>query len=242
MVAWTSITVLAGAVFLAISRSSLTQSHCRCFPGDTCWPSSATWETFNKTVGGQLVATVPIASLCHDTFPGVNFDAEECAKIQANWPRPELHDETTHSTMAAYFANMSCDPFTPRNAPCIIDTYVPYAVKASRAEDFRTTIAFATKHNIRFVIRNTGHDYMSKSTGAGALALWTHHMKDRSILDYQSKAYTGKAMKIGAGVQAAEAQATANSQGYVVVEGDCRPGSRVGGGYWNGGHPHCNTR
>ncbi|KAJ8069916.1 hypothetical protein OCU04_000324 [Sclerotinia nivalis] len=83
------------------------------------------------------------------------------------------------------------------------------------------------ENNIRLVIRNTGHDYMGKSTGAGALAY-------RSILDYKSVAYTGKAIKIGAGVQASEAQGTANAQGYVVVEGDC-PTVGIAGGYTQGG-------
>jgi len=236
MVAWTSVTVLIGAVWFGTSQSSSSPTHtqCRCFPGDACWPSSAKWAEFNQTVGGRLIATVPIASVCHDSFPGVKYDAQKCANVQANWPRPELHDETTHSPMAAFFANMSCDPFTPRKATCVIGTYVPYAVKASCAEDYRATIAFSKRYNIRLVIRNTGHDYMGKSTGAGALAIWTHHIKDRSIIDYKSPAYKGKAMKIGAGVQAGEAQVTANAMGYVLVEGDC-PTVGIAGGYTQGG-------
>lgn len=170
MIAWTSITVLLGAVWFATSRSSPTQVQCRCFPGDTCWPSSGKWDALNKTVEGRLIATIPIASPCHDTFPGISYDADKCAEIQANWPRPAFHDETTHSPMAPFFANMSCDPFTPRDAQCIIGAYVPYAVNASCVVDYQATLAFATKNNIRLVIRNTGHDYMGKSTGAGALA------------------------------------------------------------------------
>ncbi|KAI1213860.1 FAD binding domain protein [Annulohypoxylon truncatum] len=231
IVIWTSIAVLIGAAWIATSRP---QSQCRCFPGDTCWPSAEEWDSLNKTVGGRLIATVPIASPCHDSFPGVSFDAEKCAQIQANWGRPELHYESTHSPMAAFFANMSCDPFTPRDAQCIVGAYVPYAVNASSAEDYRHTAAFATKHNIRLVIRNTGHDYMGKSTGAGALALWTRNIGDISVLDYESTGYTGKAMKIGAGVQASEAQEAANAHGLIVVEGDC-PSVGIAGGYIQGG-------
>ncbi|KAI1074439.1 FAD binding domain protein [Whalleya microplaca] len=238
MIAWTSIAVLIAAAWIATSRPSLSLFHkrprCRCFPGDTCWPSSTEWDSLNQTVGGKLIATVPIASPCHDSFPGVSFDADECARIQENWSRPELHDQTTHSPMTAFFANMSCDPFTPRDAQCVLGAYVPYAINASGAADYREAIAFAKKHNVRLVIRNTGHDYMGKSTGAGALALWTHHIKDRAILDYESTAYTGKAMKIGAGLQASEAQETANTQGLVVVEGDC-PTVGIAGGYTQGG-------
>ncbi|KUI64405.1 putative FAD-linked oxidoreductase YvdP [Cytospora mali] len=235
MVASTSILALLGAAWIAASQSpqNLTQT-CRCFPGETCWPSSLEWDALNTTVGGRLIATVPIGSPCHDDFPGVSYDAEECAYIQANWDRPELHDVTSSSPMAPIFANMSCDPFVSRDAQCIIGSYVRYAVNASGSSDYFATMAFAKQHNIRLVIRNTGHDYLGKSTGAGALALWTHHLKDIVVLDYSSEAYTGKAMKLGAGVQASEAQAVANAQGLVVVEGDC-PTVGIAGGYTQGG-------
>lgn len=238
-----SIAVLLGAVYLAagaaldvdlLSSVSLLGKTCRCFPGDSCWPSVKEWNTFNKTVGGRLIATVPLASPCHDEFEGVAFDAGECARIQENWAVPELHIESTHSLMAAVFANESCDPFGERNARCEVGSYVVYAVAATNAADYRATIAFARKNNIRLVIRNTGHDYMGKSTGAGALALWTHNIKDLSILDFRSSAYTGKAIKIGAGVQAAEAQTLAKSKGFVIVEGDC-PTVGIAGGYTQGG-------
>ncbi|KAI1819126.1 hypothetical protein F4861DRAFT_528136 [Xylaria intraflava] len=231
MVAITSaIALLSAAAWTVMSRST----NCRCFPGDDCWPSTAEWNALNASTNGGLIATIPIASACHDSFPGVAYDAEKCADIQANWARPVLHDETTHSPMAAYFANVSCDPFTGRDGQCIIGTYVPYAVKALTVSDYQATIAFAKKNNIRLVIRNTGHDYMGKSTGAGALALWTHNVKGTTILDYKSTAYTGKAMKIGAGTQAFEAQGAAAKAGYVLVEGDCETVG-IAGGYTQGG-------
>ncbi|KAI1652573.1 hypothetical protein F4813DRAFT_377667 [Daldinia decipiens] len=136
--------------------------------------------------------------------------------------------------MAGFFANMSCDPFTPRNAQCIVGSYVAYVVNASGALEYRETLNFAKKHNIRLVIRNTGHDYMGKSTGAGALAIWTHNIKYKSIIDYTSLTYTGKAMKIGAGVSTSEAQSMANSNDLVIVQGDC-PTVGIAGGYTQGG-------
>ncbi|KAK4160556.1 putative FAD-linked oxidoreductase [Cladorrhinum sp. PSN259] len=241
MVAWTSALVLAGATWFASARAGVAPEglypfppQCRSFPGDRSWPAARDWDAFNRTVGGRLIATVPIGAVCHDTFPGVRYDAQKCAEVRDLWPKPELHELTTHSTMAAIWANMSCDPFTARDAPCSVGTYVQYAVKATGADDYRKTIAFATKNNIRLVIRNTGHDYMGKSTGAGALALWTHHIKDKSIVNYKSSYYTGKAMKMGAGVSAGEAQELANSQGLLVVDGDC-PTVGIAGGYLQGG-------
>ena len=69
--------------------------------------------------------------------------------------------------MAPLFANQSCDPFQPRDKPCKLGNYVRYAVNATSAEDVAATLNFAKDKNIRFVIRNTGHDYLGRSTGAG---------------------------------------------------------------------------
>lgn len=226
-----SLFVGTAAAVAAIVRAEAT---CRCFPGDACWPSAESWNAFNETLGGKLIATVPIASTCHNGFPGVSYDAARCDEIRGNWPRPSLHYPTTHSPMAAFFANMSCDPFTTPDDPCSVGSYVQYAVRASSAHDYQLTLAFSRLHNIRLVIRNTGRDYLGKSTGAGALALWTQALKNISILDYYSASYKGKAMKMGAGVLASNAQAVAHAQGLVVVAGTC-PTVGMAGGYTQGG-------
>jgi hypothetical protein len=61
--------------------------------------------------------------------------------------------------MAASVANDTCDAFTPRSKPCTLGAMVRYAVNASSADDFIKTIRFSQERNIRFVIRNTGHEY-----------------------------------------------------------------------------------
>ncbi|KAJ9259032.1 CAZyme family AA7 [Paecilomyces variotii] len=138
--------------------------------------------------------------------------------------------------MAPFFANQSCDPFLPKEARCIIGTYIQYAVNASSAVDVQKTIAFVKGHNIRLVIRNTGHDYLGKSTGAGAVGIWTHHMKDIEFLDYRSPSYTGKAVKVGAGVQIFEVNEAAHAQSLVVVGGNCQTVGIAGGYSQGGGH------
>ncbi|KAI8960805.1 FAD binding domain protein [Daldinia sp. FL1419] len=233
----TSLVTILVAAWLATSQPSFNtfrRPRCRCFPGDPCWPSSDEWNSFNNTIRGRLIATVPIASPCHDTFPGVSYDADKCAEIRANWGLPKLHYESAHSPMAHVFTNMSCDPFTTRDAQCTVGNYIAYAVNAPGVLEYRETLNFAKKRNIRLVIRNTGHDYMGKSTGAGALAIWTHNIKLQSILDYTSPVYTGKAMKIGAGVLSSEAQATAKTNGFVIAQGDC-PSVGIAGGFTQGG-------
>jgi FAD/FMN-containing dehydrogenase len=60
--------------------------------------------------------------------------------------------------MQTYFANQSCDPFTAESRPCELGNYVSYAVNVSSKADVVAAVKFARKNNVRFVIRNTGHE------------------------------------------------------------------------------------
>jgi hypothetical protein len=220
---------------LVFSSSTRTETGCRCFPGDDCWPTPSQWQSLNQTLGGKLIPTIPLASACHvDSFEA--YDEEKCRAVQEKWFNPEFHIDSASSVMAPFFANQSCNPFAPKEDQCIVGAYVQYAVDASTVSDFITTIQFATAHNIRLVIRNTAHDWLGKSTGPGALALRTRNLKDMEIFNYNSTYYTGKAMKVGAGVNLGEAFKKTNSQGLVNV-GGTSPSVGLAGGFTQGtGH------
>jgi hypothetical protein len=76
---------MRGFVFLSIVAAAAATS-CRCFPGDACWPTLETWQQFNKSVDGRLIATVPLGLSCHDP----HYDEELCAQLAARWTIPEL--------------------------------------------------------------------------------------------------------------------------------------------------------
>ncbi|KAG0648444.1 FAD-linked oxidoreductase ZEB1 [Hyphodiscus hymeniophilus] len=216
--------LVQGSIILA------TASSCRCLPGDSCWPTTKEWKALNTTVGGRLVATVPLGSPCHDP----KYNGTECAILQSQWLQPQLHMNSSSSVMAPFFANQSCDPFTAETKPCTLGNYVDYAVNVTSAADIIAAVNFAQAQNIRFVIRNTGHDYLGKSTGAGALSVWTHYLKDIEFLNWSDSNYKGKAIKMGAGVQGYEAMEAAQTQGLVAIGGEC-PTVGVAGGYSQGG-------
>ncbi|KAF3023662.1 hypothetical protein E8E14_013427 [Neopestalotiopsis sp. 37M] len=223
--------VLSGAFLpIATLASNSSSSVCKCFPGDACWPSQTEWDLLNTTVSGRLVATIPLGSPCH----APTYDAEQCASLQDQWLYSGIHMSSSSSVMATFFANQSCDPFTAEDVPCTLGNYVRYAVNATGAEDIIAAVEFSKEKNVRLVIRNTGHDYLGRSTGAGALGVWTHYLKDIESLDWADDAYTGKALKVGAGVQGFEALAAAQQLGLVVVTGEC-PTVGLAGGYTQGG-------
>ncbi|KAK8092175.1 FAD binding domain-containing protein [Apiospora kogelbergensis] len=119
--------------------------------------------------------------------------------------------------MHPYFANQSCDPFTPRTQPCLLGNYAAYAVNVTSKEDIQAALKFAKTNNIRLVIRNTGHDFLGRSTGAGSLAIWTQHLKNIEFHDWSDEFYQGPAVKFGAGILGYEATEAANAKGLVVA-------------------------
>lgn len=149
--------------FLAFGMTALLEyfvssgpepSECRILPQDDNWPKKNIWESFNRSVDGRLIRTIPIGTPCHQE----NFDLEKCQYVQDSWHEPELHLASASSMMDFIFANKSCDPFTAKTDQCIVGTYVQYAVNVSKVEHVFKTIEFVKQHNIRFVVRNTGHE------------------------------------------------------------------------------------
>ncbi|KAK7044113.1 hypothetical protein VNI00_007830 [Paramarasmius palmivorus] len=124
--------------------------------------------------------------------------------------------------MDPIFLNKSCDPFDSRDTPCRIGAYVQYAVNVSKPEHVVKTVQFVKDHNIRLVVKNTGHDYMGRSTGTGAVSVWMHHLTDVVwIPDYKSNQYSGPAFQVSAGVRGIDLVKVASLKGLAIVSGEC---------------------
>lgn len=204
---------------------------CRCLPGDACWPSDKVWDEFNDKVDGRLIKTIPIGSPCHDP----NYDEAACKALKESWLLPQTHIDSPSSIMQQFFANQSCDAMTSQDTPCSLGNYPAYAVKVSNSAQVAEAVKFANEHNIRLVIKNTGHDYFGRSTGAGALSIWTHHMKDSELVQWSDDIYDGPALKLGAGIQGFDAVKIADSYGLTAVSGEC-PTVGLAGFTLGGGH------
>jgi FAD/FMN-containing dehydrogenase len=143
--------------------------------------------------------------------------------------------------MQAYFANQSCDPFSDRSIPCTLGNYVSYSVKVTNARDVVTSLRFAKANNVRVLVRNTGHDFLGRSTGAGALAIWTQNLKDIRFTQWSDQYYSGPAITIGAGVLGYEILEAAHARGLTVVSGECATVGLAGGFTQGGGHSALST-
>ncbi|KAI5862012.1 FAD-binding domain-containing protein [Durotheca rogersii] len=209
-------------------------SNCRTLPGDADWPSQADWARLNRTVGGRLIATVPLASACHDP----TYDAARCDKLKETWLSSAAHVYDPAEIINPYFQGNTCSPFTPREQPCLLGNYASYSINVSSISDIRAGLQFAKSKNVRLVIKNTGHDLLGKSTGAGSLSLWTQHLKTVEFIDsYKGDLdYNGTAIRLGAGVKFNEVLPEANRRGVRLVTGTCATVGGAGGYTSGGGH------
>lgn len=74
--------------FQLLAIAQPVHGQCRCFPGDGCWPSREAWNSFNYTLNGRLVASVPLAAPCHESLFGIDYNAAECSKLREDWTLP----------------------------------------------------------------------------------------------------------------------------------------------------------
>ncbi|KAK8033662.1 FAD-binding domain-containing protein [Apiospora marii] len=211
---------------------------CKTYPGDLFWPSDSLWNVFDLLLGGALIKTIPYASPCYTSFG--DYNAKECQSITDNWVFGSLyhtHDPT--SINAVLFQGQTCMPPTmmPGTPTCTVGGYPAYVVNATNVAQIQLAVNLARNLNLRLVVKNTGHDFGAKSTGMGALSIWTHHLKDiRFIESYQQDDYTGPAFKVGAGTQAYEMYEAAHAQGHTAVGGEGRTVGVMGGYTLGGGH------
>ncbi|KAK4201358.1 6-hydroxy-D-nicotine oxidase [Triangularia verruculosa] len=219
---------------------------CKCYFGDECWPTPKRWKALNATVGGNLAVIVPPESACHNFFNGTlgtipTYDTAKCAEVTANYPSEQWINEQDATLMWKYFTNSSCVPTTDPSSACTPGYYGTYVIRATEKAHIKAGVDFARKNHLRLIVRNTGHDFMGRSTGWGALVINTHRFQDVKFIQSWNGGpggYTGSAVTVGAGVQgrALLRQAVAQNPPVTVVTGECPTVGIAGGFVQGGGH------
>ncbi|KAL2020586.1 hypothetical protein VTK56DRAFT_8174 [Thermocarpiscus australiensis] len=218
---------------------------CKCYPGDSCWPSATTWQKLNSTVGGNLRVNLPPGVPCYNTFQGLlgnvsTYNAAECAKVTANWNDEQFQVELPAAALWTYFTNDTCRPTTNPSDTCTLGYYPVLVIMAKTVAHIQAGINFARDNNLRLIIRNTGHDFIGRSVGWGALVVNTHSFQDIKFTNKWNGAggYTGPAVTVGAGVQAFQVlkQANALKPPKIMVTGECATVGVAGGLVQGGGH------
>jgi hypothetical protein len=121
-----------------------------------------------------------------------------------------------------------------------------FAVLAETEQDFQAAVRFAAKHNLRLVVKATGHDWYGRSYAPDSLLLWTHRRKKIDFREAFVPAGSDQsgvpAVTVESGVQFSDIYPAAQATPYpsdpfgrktIVMGGTC---DSVGvGGCWMGG-------
>ncbi|KAG0236152.1 hypothetical protein BGW42_004036 [Actinomortierella wolfii] len=221
-------------------------SQCRCLPDLPCWPSTSVWSSFNETVGGRLIATYPVARECHDPF----YDEAKCSEIKQGYFYDrwrQLQPGAVQYTSWETLKGQGCLG-TNQTQPCHQGNVPLYTVNVSTVADVQATVRFAAKHNIRLVVKNTGHDYLGRSTGASSITLWTYFKKKVEVTDKfvpegaPQDTKPADAIVLESGVLWEDAYKAVYEHGRIVV-GGADPTVGTSGGYClSGGHSSLSPR
>lgn len=212
--------------------------NCKTSPGDALFPSSTVWKVLSLLTGGAIQRTVPYASPCYHNFG--NYDAEECAYISNNWYNGSyLQADDPTAINAVLLENLTCVPpgLFVAGTSCEIGGYPLYTINVTTVSHIQLAVNLARNLNLRLVIKNTGHDFGAKSTGYGALSIWTHNLKSVEFYEsYSQGEYSGPAVKAGAGLQAFELYKAAHDNGVTLIGGEGQSVGVMGGFIQGGGH------
>jgi FAD/FMN-containing dehydrogenase len=180
-------------------------------PGDPGWPSAATWEGLNDTVGGNLLRVQPLLRPCQR-----QPDGGDCRDVLANIRNPfYLSDSAAGTEVSGWL-----DAWTPAASV--------FALKARNTADVVAGVNFAREHRLRLVVKGTGHSYQGTSNAADSLLIWTHAMNRVTLHEsFVGNGCEGKARAVPAVSADAGAtwidlyQAVTNDAGRYVQGGGC---------------------
>jgi hypothetical protein len=132
------------------------------YPGDATYPSVEQWNALNSSIGGKLVAATPPSAVCYEP----NFDLSKCDAISKELADPEFVAANAVQIFWSGWDGNACPPITsgtpgPAGA-CSLGNYSNYVVEAEVAQDVSMAINFARLHNLRVIVKGTGHEFQGR--------------------------------------------------------------------------------
>ncbi|KAF3931396.1 hypothetical protein ABW19_dt0201090 [Dactylella cylindrospora] len=237
----TSLTYLTSTRIFAEATAGDARDLCKCIPSQPCWPDSHAWSRLNKTTNGALLKTVPPGIVC---YPGPAYDQEACEQISELSRHHSWIAGSPFNVMHPGWNGNPCPPTngTVANGTCnsLLGSPV-YVINATNPSQVEAGVKFAKKYNIRLIIKNTGHEFLGRSSGAHSLSIWTHNMRDVKFTESFKpkncpKVKSHSAVTVGAGMQWRDLVIQAEEQGKLLVTGGNPTVGCIGGFLQGGGH------
>ncbi|KAI1374395.1 FAD-binding domain-containing protein [Hypoxylon crocopeplum] len=209
---------------------------CRAQPGSADWPLEQEWSQLNSSLGGALITGTPPAAVCYD---GPFKDAAACTFLQRNTSSNRFYINNPVTVLSEWAEGDTCHAtLQPLDGEtCTQGGFPVYVVNATTVRQVQLAVNFARNKNLRLIIKNTGHDFIGRSSGFGSLSIWTHWLKDFEFLpSYRMGAYRGKAARVGAGIESWEMFAHMSEHNITTVVAGGYTVGAYGGWMAGGGH------
>ncbi|KAJ7085554.1 FAD-binding domain-containing protein [Mycena epipterygia] len=209
--------------------SGQVHSRCRNVPGSDGFPTASEWQALNASVSGRLVSVVPSAKYCASLPGGACTDAQ--------WTSALFRNTIPGAMNQGYDLNPSS--ICLRNSTMCGQGDVPlYSVEAETVQDIQAAVTFATAHDLRVVVKSSGHDFLGRSTAPNSLLIHMAKFTDIEFTDaFKIEGENmGSAVTVGSGVHMQDIYTQGKAQGKVIVGGTAAAVC-AGAGYLQGaGH------
>jgi FAD/FMN-containing dehydrogenase len=140
--------------------------------------------------------------------------------------------------------NQQCYVESPQSVPCGQGRVSLYSAEAETAEHIQAAVNFAVQYNVKIAIKNSGHDFLGRSSAPYSLQISTYKMKNITVVNnFVPSVPSGitapsgvRAVTLAAGVQEHDLYTYLATQGVMVVGGSANTVGIAGGFIQGGGH------
>ncbi|KUM66970.1 hypothetical protein ACN42_g59 [Penicillium freii] len=220
--------------------------------------ADCTLKDFNVTVGGHVRLLTPFSLPCFSSYNGnpVARDDAACAAIQENYSDPWMRTNSPNGYMnnqdemwasdpsdqCLLDSSNPTDPLAFVNATCRQGNLPSHYLEVQSETDVIEAFKFSNCSGKKLVIKNSGHDYLTRSSGRDTLSLWTRNLRSMSYsADFapcgsEKTARRYQAITVGAGVNFDEAYEFAQKNNVTILGGYSSTVGVSGGWVQNGGH------
>lgn len=155
---------------------------CLCLYGEKCWPNEIEFAKLTSQLSRPILHPLPPASTCYPPLA----PCDDCSVIKANYTngiwrsdQPGAMQHTNFETFVSHDDDTlsACYLDTTLGVPCGQGSIPPVGVDARSERDVQSAVNFAKQHNLKLVVKTTGHDFLGRSTARGSFLIWTHYMK-----------------------------------------------------------------
>jgi hypothetical protein len=131
---------------------------CKALPNTQSWPPDTVWSKLNDTISGNLLKPLPPGSVCDPALPDHNNAT--CATVYNSWSSSGFH---ANDPVSVDWPNQEYDACLPTDLiPCNTAQYPVYVINASEPQHVQAGVDFARYHNVRLIVKGTGHDFLGR--------------------------------------------------------------------------------